>query len=167
MQSYTDRLTDNKSQDFAAKIGDVFTSLPHLPKNIVEIFVKLAPYFALLGAVLSLLAGPLLGIFGVLSFITLNPMLVVSTLIAAILSIISAVILFMAYKPLLARKYDGWMLLFWSEVVSVIELVVNIVFRQNGIYGIIGVFIAFYVLYEMRPWYGVKGKIETLKAKVS
>ncbi len=166
MKSYVDRLTDKKSEEMAEKAGELFSSLPHLPKNIVEFLVKLAPFFALLGAVLSLLSSPVLGLLSLLSLITFNPFIVLSVLISAIVALVSAVLLFLAYKPLSQRKHAGWMLLFWSNVLSLVQFILDVVLRQSGLAGIIGLAIAFYILYEMRPFYTGKLKVDsTAKGK--
>lgn len=153
MQQYLDRLTDKKSQHFADQIGDVFKTIPHLPQGLVEFFVKVAPYLALLGAILSLVAGPILGLLSVMSLITLNPLIVLATVLAAILSLVNAVLLFMAFNPLKDRQYRGWMLLFWSQILGLVETVVMIVLGQSSILSIVMGLIALYVLYEMRPFY--------------
>lgn len=158
------RLTDKQSQDFANKIGDIFKSVPHLPKEWVAFLVKIAPVMALIGAVLSLFAGPLMGVLGVLTLLTLNPLLVLSVFLSAILSVASAVLLFLAYKPLQARAYEGWMYLFWSEVIGAASTLVMILFGRGGIGGIVGIAIGFYILFEMRSSY--QGVVGALKAEV-
>lgn len=165
--SYTDRLTDAQSQDFANKVGDIFKSVPHLPKEWVAFLVKIAPVMAIIGAVLSIFAGPVIGLAGVVSLLSFNPILVLSLLLSAILSLVGGVILFLAYKPLQERKYDGWMLLFWSQVLGFVSSLVGMIGGHNNLIGaIIGLAIGMYILFEMRSSYGVKGKVEALKAEV-
>lgn len=164
MNTFVHRLTDEKSQEIASRVGEVFSSLPHLPKGIVEFLVKITPYVALLGAILSLLAGPLLGIASVISLITLSPFLVLSTAVAAVLAVITAVILFFAFKPLKDRKYEGWMLLFWSDMLHLAQTLLSIVLGHSSVFDLVGVAIGVYILYEMRSFYGYKGKIVTVKA---
>jgi hypothetical protein len=165
--AYTDRLTDKKSQDFANQIGQAFTSLPHLPKNWVQFFVKIAPVLALIGAILSFIAGPILGLMSIVSLLTLNPVIVLTVVGAAVLSFLSSVILFSAYKPLQQRKYAGWMLLFWSQALGAAQTLFHIALRQQGILSLIWIAVGFYILYEMRSWYGVKGKLEDVRAKLT
>ncbi len=151
--SYTARLTDKKAQDFASKVGEIFKSVPHLPKSWVDFLVKIVPILALIGAVLSLFAGPVLGFLSVLSLLTLNPVLVLSVLVAAILSLVTACLLFLAYKPLKERKYDGWMFLFWCQILGAVQSLFHILFREQAITSLIGILVGFYILYEMRPRY--------------
>lgn len=152
------RLYDAQSRKFADSIGEIFVSVPHLPKNLVEFLVKFSPIFALIGAALSVLAGPLLGVLSVFSVLTFNPFFVLSLLIATAITIISAILLFLAYKPLQTRKSEGWMLLFWANILSVIEVLLSIFFRQFSVGDLIGLAIGFYILYELRPWYGMGKK---------
>lgn len=165
MDNLVSRLTNKDSEGYAQKGADLFSSLPHLPKNITEFLVNFAPIFALIGAVLSLIAGPILGLLSVISLISLNPFFVLSVLIAAVITLLSSVILFLAYKPLQNRQYRGWLLLWWSMVLSAIQAVLDIGLRQEGVFSLIGIVIGFYVLYEMRPFYGVKGKLGDATAK--
>lgn len=154
MQKYLDRLNDKQSQEFADKIGDMFKSLPKLPQGLVEFFVKVTPYLALLGAVLSLLSSPVLGLLTVLTLITLNPLIVITTLISAVLALVVAVLLFMAYGPLKARQPKGWMLLFWITIIDAIQAVLGLIYSPSGVIGsLVFLAISFYVLYQMRPWY--------------
>jgi len=146
------QLTNKQAQDFADKIGEIFKSVPHLPKEWVAFIVKYLPILAIIGAVLSLLSGlsvAMAGLYGMIS---------------AVFALATAALLFMAYKPLQDKKYDGWMLLFWSNVVSAVEALVMIVL-SGQFFGIVGIIIGFYVLYELRPSY--RGKVEALKAEVT
>src|SRR5258708_13686995 len=114
-----DMLTDKDAMTFIGKVEEPFKSLPHLPKGIVEFLVKIAPWFALLGAILSLFMGPLWGLVTVLSLFTLNPMAALLILIAGLLTLVNAVLLFMAFTPLKNHEMKGWVYIFWSEVISI------------------------------------------------
>lgn len=163
--AYTDRLTDKKSEAFADQVGQVFTSLPHLPKNWIAFFVRIAPVLALIGAILSLIAGPILGFLSILSLLTFNPLVVISVLAAAVFSFITSIILFSAYRPLQQRKYTGWMLLFWSEVISAVQTLFHIAIGQQDLWSLVWIALWFYILYEMRSFYGIKGKIAKVKSR--
>lgn len=155
MHQLVERLTDRTSTHFADQIGSIFGSLPKLPKGIVNFLVAVVPYFALLWAVLALLAGPLLGFLSIVSFITLNPIFVLSVMLAAVLSVVMAIILFLAFNPLRARQAKGWMLLFWANMISVAETVVMILLGQSGILDLVFIAIGLYILYQMRPHYNL------------
>lgn len=153
MQQLIKKLTDEKSRKFADQFGEVFKTVPHLPKAWVDFLVKIAPPLALIGAILSLISGPILGLVSAISLITLNPFLVFSVALAAIIAIANAILLWHARKPLEKRSIDGWMLLFWSDMLSVFQIVAGIFLHQGGLGGVIGLLIGFYILFEMRPRY--------------
>ncbi len=151
-----EQLTSKEAMDFIAKVQEPFKSLPHLPKGVVEFFVKLAPWFALLGAILGLIGGPLIGFFGALgSILGLNPTILIATVVSVVLTIANSVILFMAFTPLKNRELKGWVFIFWSEVIGIVENIVN-VFLSGGagaVGAILGILIGLYFLFEMRPFY--------------
>lgn len=160
MKKYLDRLNDNQSQEFADKVGDVFKTLPKLPRGLVEFFVKVSPYLALLGAILSLISSPVLGLLTIMTLITLNPLIVITTLISAVLALVVAVILFMAYNPLKNRQQSGWMFLFWVTIINAVQTALGLVYSPSGIIGsLVFLAISFYVLFQMRPWYKSTGKV--------
>lgn len=153
MSSFAKRLTDRKAQDFARSVAALFAPLPNAPKGFISFLVKIAPYMVLIGGVLTLLGSPLLGILSVVSFITFNPFIVAGMVMMTVFSVLSAVILFMAYEPLLKRKHDGWMLLFWSSMFSFAQTLLQILLGRNNGFGLIGVAIGFYIVFQMHNWY--------------
>jgi hypothetical protein len=158
MAALTDRLTDSEAMSFIAKVEDVFKSFPHLPKGVSEFFVKVAPYLAIIGAVLGLIGGPVVALFGSLaSVLSLNPVYMLLTIVDAVIIIVSSVLLLMAFKPLKDREMKGWIYLFWSEVLSLVSSVVSLfgsLGSGNIIGALLGALIGFYILFEMKPFYG-------------
>lgn len=164
MQAYLDRLTDSKATQFADKVGDLFKTLPKLPSGFTEFLVKVAPYLALLSAILSLIGGPLLSILGTFaSILTLSPMFMVWTIVTVALMVAQAILLLMAFQPLQARDMKGWMYLFWAEVIGVIQMLVNLIGNQPGsiIISLLITALWFYVLFQMRTYYG-KGAVKPI-----
>lgn len=159
MNAYLDRLTDADAVKFADKIGDVFKTLPKLSDGLLEFLVKVAPYLALVGAILSVAFGPLVGVFGTFwTVLSLNPLFLVSTLITIALMLVQAVLLFMAFNPLQNREQKGWMLLFWSVMVNVVQTIfdlgTNFAIRSGSlILTVIFVGLSFYILFQLRPKY--------------
>jgi lysylphosphatidylglycerol synthetase-like protein (DUF2156 family) len=152
-----DRLQDDQAMGLVAKIEDAFKTLPRLPKGFVEFMVKIAPWLALIGGILSLVAGPVLGLLSVVSLLTLNPLLVVSTVVAAILSLANAALLLMAFGPLKQRQFKGWMFVFWSEILGIVQTILGILMSQSSIISIVFALIGLYILFEMKPMYTGKG----------
>jgi len=157
MQAYLDRLSDDKAMNLINKIGDIFKSFPALPSNLLDFIIKIAPYLALLSAVLTIIGGPLVGLLGTLASIaTFNPLFLVWTLLTLVLMIIQAGLLFMAFSPLKEREMKGWIYLFWSEVIGLLQMVVNLLNNQSGslLFGVFFAALWFYILFQMRPKYG-------------
>jgi hypothetical protein len=163
-----DKLTDKEAVNFANKVQEPFKSLPHLPKGLVEFFVKIAPWLALLGAVLGLISAPLVAFVGGLATLfTLSPLYLVGTVLGALLILLNSVILFMAFKPLKEREMKGWMLLFWSHMIGIAEGLLGLLNNQSGsfISTVLGIVIGLYFLFEMKPFYDGVIVGEVVKSK--
>ncbi len=148
-----DRLQDDQAMSLVNKIQDAFKSLPRLPKGLVEFLVKVAPYLALIGGILSLVAGPVLGLLSVVSLITLSPGLVLTTVLAAILSLANAALLLMAFGPLKNHQLKGWMLVFWSDLLGIAQTILAILLAQSSVVSLVFAIIGLYILFEMKPMY--------------
>jgi hypothetical protein len=156
MADYTEKLTDAQAMNFIDQVGGVFKNLPHLPKSIVDILVKITPWLALLGGVLGLIAGPLIGLLGSLgSVLALSPYLMVMTLVSAAVLIINSVLLLMAFGPLRRNEMRGWVLLFWAEMLRAVDIVLSAVQGDTGsiIGSVLGLLIGLYILFEIRGSY--------------
>jgi hypothetical protein len=171
MSGMLDKLMEKDSMKFIDQVGEVFKSLPHLPDGIVEFFVKVAPWLALLGAILTLLTGPLAALLGTFaSLVTLSPLVLVGTIVTLVLSLAQVVLLFMAFNPLKNRELKGWVYLFWSEMVSVATSVVLAVAWMNfgSLIGtVIGTAIGLYILFEMKSKYGPISEAVTKAKKLA
>lgn len=123
MQELMSFLTSKEVKNQINNLGKVFENLPHLPKKIVEIIVKITPFFVLLGAIGLTLSG-LQNLFGFnryndwFSYWVNVPHFYFYILGA--LELVTAVIFFMAYTPLRNRKINGWILLFWTTAIEVV-----------------------------------------------
>ena len=161
MADYTEKLTDAKAMGFIDQVGDVFKGLPHLPASIVEILVKIAPWLALLGGILGLIAGPLIGVLGSLgSLMTLSPYFMFVTIVTTVVTIANSVLLLMAFSPLRTKMMRGWVFLFWAEMLSAVDIVLSLLQGQTGsiVGGVIGLAIGLYILFEIRSSY--KGSVK-------
>ena len=134
-------------------LEDVFAKAPHLPANVREILVKIAPWIALVFGILGVLAG--LGAVGVSPVAAFGGVgNSVYVLISGVLTIIASVLMLMAFPKLQKHLYGGWRLLFWSEVVSVVSSLIGIAVAPGSIVGaVIGALIGFYILYEIKSYY--------------
>lgn len=94
MSDYTEKLTDSQAMGFIDQVGSVFSSLPHLPAGVVEFLVKIAPWMALLSAVLGFITGPVVDLLGSLgSLFSLSPLLLLMTLIDVAIILLTSIAL--------------------------------------------------------------------------
>ncbi len=165
-------LTSKKVRGWTDKIGEPFENLPHLPQGLVDFIVKVAPWFVAIGGVFSLL-GSLSSLrlaFGrspaqrwINEFTGFN-----STyyLIMAVVQIAYAWLALQAFKPLKERKFEGWLYIFWSNILGLIQTIVGFVYAGGSPVMIaLGVALGFYVLYEVRSEYNGQKKQTEAEAK--
>lgn len=138
----------NNKADIIATMEEWFKKAPELPVNARETLVKIMPWIALIFGVLGVLGGlgavgvSPVGLFGGIR----NSAMV---LVSGILTIVAGVMLLMAYSKVKALKIEGWRLLFWSTVVSLVSsLVVGAI-----ISAIIWALIEFYLLFQIKSHY--------------
>ena len=158
MPSIFDRLSDTQAMKFIDQVGDIFKSLPKLPDSILEFIAKVVPYLALLGAILSIIAGPFLTLLGTLgSLLTLNPVLFFSTLVGVAALIAQAVLLFKAFKPLQDREMLGWIYLFWAELLAAVTgILTSLTSPASVVWNIVWTLFWLYVVFQLRPLYADK-----------
>ena len=128
-----------------------FKQLPALPAGAVDTLFKIAPWIAIIFGILGVLSG--LAGFGILT--AFAPFAVAGGVsgyglgfIAAIGLIVSSLLMLAAYPGLKAGKMNGWTLLFWSEVVSVVSSLIGF-----NVGSVIGALIGFYLLFQIKPKY--------------
>ena len=134
------------------KMEDWFLKLPSLPKSATDVLVKITPWIALIFGILGVL-GSLAGL-GILT--ALSPFVLVgngigttaTTFITALLALVSSALLLAAFPGTKAFKMQGWMMLFWSEVVSALSSILLL-----SLTGVIGAGIGFYLLYQIKRYY--------------
>lgn len=162
-----DRLMGKESLSIINKIQETFSTLPHLPQGIVQFLLKIAPWLALLSGIIGLITGIALGI-SIPVYFSQGPMLLIVTVLTVIITIVNSVLLLYAFTPLKGRELKGWVFLFWSEALGIIESVLNIFHGGSAVGTIIGAIIILYVLYEIKPFYtGVAAVIEKVKKVTS
>jgi hypothetical protein len=106
--------------------------------------------------VLTIVFGPVLGVIGTLgSLALLSPGLAVFTVVSLVISLISAVMLLIAFKPLQNRDMYGWLLIFWVQILGLVSALFAVVINGGAgvIYNLVVALIVFYVLYEMKRTY--------------
>ena len=142
----------NSVNDWMNKMEDWFMKLPSLPKSATDVLVKITPWIALIFGILGILAGLAgLGILTALSpFVMMGNGLsgTATSLLTAVLAVVSSALLLAGFPGTKAMKMAGWKMLFWSEVVSTISSVILL-----SVSGVIGAFIGFYLLYQIKRYY--------------
>ena len=123
---------------------------PALPKDLVKFLVAIAPWFAVLGAILGIPA--ILGAFG------LGAVLTPFALIAGarsgafwfywVIGLAQVALAALSIKPLFAHKLTGWQYLFYSQLLG---LIVSLGHYDMG--NLIGTIISFYLLYQIKKSY--------------
>lgn len=128
---------------------------PALPQPAKEIIVKIAPYLAILSAILilpSLLL--LLGLGGLTTILAplggVRSVAMIPTMWISILVLIPVAVLnIMAVPGLFARKAIAWKYIFWGQLISVISSLVQL----NIIGALISALISFYILFQVKSFY--------------
>jgi len=136
-----------KATDLIVTLENFFKQAPKLPSSATDVLVKIAPWISLIFGILGVIAGiSLLGVSPLALFGGLHSSFVV--LLTGVISIVSSVLMLMAYPKLVKRQYKGWELLFWSEVVSTVSAVIGL-----SVGSVIGVLIGFYLLFQIKSYY--------------
>ncbi len=129
---------------------------PQLPGNVKDIIVALAPWFTLIGLILSIplvliafglgamvapvsfLAGPQAGLsYGV------------NYMVAMVVLAVSLVLEALAVPGLFSRSIKGWRFAYWAALVGFVSNLVQF----NVVGGLIGAVIGFYFLFQIRDRY--------------
>ena len=158
---------------FSKTLEPIFKNLPPLPKGAKDWFAKAWPILVIIAAVLQLLAAWSLWHVGHLvnSLVTYTNALsriygtgvTVNNLgffywVSLIFLVVDAIILFMAYPGLKARRLAGWNMLFLGAVVNVLYGVLTAFDSNYGGVGqliltLIASAVGFYLLFQVRSYY--------------
>lgn len=128
---------------------------PHLPHNIKEFIVKIAPYLVILGIIM----------FG-FALIAILPVLFAGSAVAAAVPgvyypsmmqlliglILMAAIVILEVKALpglFKRTHQSWNFIFYAQLVSLVQSIVH----GNLVGFIVGGAIGLYILFQIRPLY--------------
>lgn len=125
---------------------------PAIPTDIKGLIVNLAPWLTLIFALLSLPA--ILFVFGLGSVITPFSFLPggragLSYIVSTVVLATAVVLQFLAVPGLFKRTRQGWSLVYYSALVSVLYNLISL--NLAGL--IIGGAISFYILFQVREYY--------------
>jgi hypothetical protein len=139
-----------KQKDVMAMAEEWFMKLPALPKGGREAIVGITPWIALIFGILGVLAG----LAGVGLLTALSPFAYmggghpVGAIAASVIGLVASALLLASFPGTKARKMQGWTMLFYSEVASLVAAVVSI-----SVTGVVFSLIAFYLLYQIKSYY--------------
>lgn len=132
-------------------------NVPHLPKAFLELLVSVGPYLSLIGGILSIINGiksltgmgyeyRIMETFGLPSSMRY---------VSGIEQLLVGAIGIWAFNYLKARQFTGWLLMFWSMVVTVIFSIIQaILYSVMGLFGTaLIIIIGGYMLFELKPFY--------------
>lgn len=143
MKQYTDAL-DKMLSLYLVK------QAPVLPKNIKDILVKLAPYFAILAVIFGLPA--ILAVLGLGAVLT--PMAWVAGTRTSFywlfwaVGLVQIVIAGMSIKPLFARAGHGWRLMYYSQLLSIVTSL-----GSYNLGNLVFTVLSLYLLYQVKSSY--------------
>ncbi len=141
-----------KSQGWIMTMEEWFTKLPPLPKGGKEGIVMITPWVALIFGILGVLGG--LAGFGFLAAV--SPLIAMGnglngaagSLVGAALGLVASAMLLAAFPGTNKKQMRGWVLLFWSEAISVVAAAVS-----YSLTGILVSLIGFYLLFQIKSYY--------------
>lgn len=145
----------------------IWKDLPHLPKSVTDAIANILQWLVIIGAVLQVWAAyALYSITTVRTVFGLNIQPFFSATDKAIIFVgcamllVEAVLLFRAYPLIKERKKAGWDLLFVISLLGVAYSVVQLFISTRGfgsfITSLIGAAIGFYLLFEIKSYFGDK-----------
>jgi hypothetical protein len=127
-----------------------------LPPNAKEAIVKYGPWIAVV--LLILLLPPVLLVLGLGALLTpfsvfAGPAYAAQFGYLTILTIVQLALVIAALPGLFARKMQGWRLMFYSRLVSIVTLLLSGLVMNAIVSGLIGLYILFQIrsLYEEKP----------------
>ncbi len=135
----------------------LFAKAPHLPQSARDVLVKIAPWLALLGGVLGIMAMLSAGMLGAMLSLSMfgYGLLQISMLLSFIASLIASVLYLLAFSPLRKMQKKGWNYIFYGMVLTIIVAILNMVlgYGSGALGTVIGALIGFWLMFEVRGMY--------------
>jgi hypothetical protein len=138
-------------------LDESYAKLPALPKKWTDLIVHCSPWLALLGAIAALLIA--FGLYQGMTYVNtfafyagVSSGFSIPVILAIVVLLVWAVIYFLAFSPLKARKEKGWNLILYGMLLSVLSDVVRLSIGDI-IFGIVGFLIGYYFLYQVKSYY--------------
>jgi hypothetical protein len=128
------------------ELEPIFTKqLPAFPDNIKDLFVKIAPFLAIIGVVFGILGVGLTALFSPFAWFAGSFIYGLGMIFLLIMVILDA----LAIPGLFAQKMQGWKYMYYAQFVSIIYSLC----MGSWISGILGAFIGFWILFQIKEKY--------------
>jgi hypothetical protein len=128
------------------ELEPIFTKqLPAFPENIKDLFVKIAPFLAIIGVVFGVLGVGLTALFSPFAWFAGSFIYGLGMIFLLIMVILDA----LAIPGLFAQKMQGWKYMYYAQFVSLIYSLC----MGNWFSGILGAFIGFWILFQIKEKY--------------
>jgi hypothetical protein len=126
-----------------------------LPMNVKEGIAKYGPWISIV--LLVLLLPPILIVFGIGTLLIpfAGPTYGTSFTWLTLLTIVQVGMLIAALPGLFARKMQGWRLIFYSRILSILSLLLS----GSIVNAIVGALVSFYILFQVRALYEEKAGV--------
>ena len=129
-----------------AELEPIFTKqLPAFPENIKDLFVKIAPFLAIISVVFGVFRVGLTAIFSPFAWFAESFIYGIGVIFLLIMVVLKG----LAIPELFAQKKKGWTLMYYARLVSIIHSLC----MGSWISGIIGAFIGFWILFQIKEKY--------------
>lgn len=119
--------------------------LPAFPDNIKELFVKIAPFLAIIGVIFGVLGAGFGLLFSPLMWFSGSFLIGLAMLFLVAMIILDA----LAIPGLFAHKIMGWRYMYYAQFLSLIYSVC----MGNWFSGLLGAFIGFWILFQIKEKY--------------
>lgn len=156
-------LTDKSAVSFAETVGQPFLLLPRPPKFFVNFIVMIIPWLAGIIGVLSLLSTLALlpALFGLNNYITqfsgeaaVSGWNFVNLVPSFIFTVLVGILYVLGFNPLRKRQLNGWMYLFWGNVIGVVStLWFAVADMKIEVAAIVGMLVGLYVMFQIKREY--------------
>ncbi len=137
-------------------LDEYYAKIPALPKGATEFIVKVAPWLALIGAILSVLS--VISLYGLMTYV--GPFAAyagvsgfsITIVLSMIVLLVWAVLYLLAFPSLKARKIKGWNLMLYGMLLYILSAIVRLNV-MDIVSSLIGALIGYYFLYQVKSYY--------------
>jgi hypothetical protein len=128
------------------ELEPIFTKqLPAFPDNIKDLFVKIAPFLAIIGVVFGVLGVGVTALLSPFAWFAGSFIYGLGMIFLLIMVILDA----LAIPGLFAKKMQGWKYMYYAQFLSVVYSLC----MGSWISGILGAFIGFWILFQIKEKY--------------